>query len=49
MGEVSFEPKSERKAEMSCFKTLYESRDGGLCLFEDEKGHLVAVNASKLV
>lgn len=31
------------------FRHLYESRDGGLCVFEDEHGHLVAVDASKLV
>lgn len=30
------------------FRRLYESRDGGLCVFEDEHGHLVAVDASKL-
>lgn len=30
------------------FCNLYESRDGSLCVFEDEHGHLVAVNASKL-
>ena len=27
---------------------LYESRDGRLCLFEDAKGHLYAVPASRL-
>ncbi|MEI3230121.1 MAG: hypothetical protein V8S24_02000 [Gordonibacter pamelaeae] len=30
------------------FRNLYESRDGALCVFEDEHGHLVAVDASKL-
>lgn len=30
------------------FRNLYESRDGGLFVFEDEHGHLVAVDASKL-
>ena len=30
------------------FRNLYESRDGGLCVFEDEHGHLVAVDSSKL-
>ncbi|MBS6975680.1 MAG: hypothetical protein KH158_08385, partial [Eggerthellaceae bacterium] len=30
------------------FRNLYESRDGSLCVFEDEHGHLVAVDASKL-
>lgn len=36
------------KKRFSRFHNLYESRDGGLCLFEDEDGHLVAVDASKL-
>ncbi|MBC2888942.1 hypothetical protein [Gordonibacter massiliensis (ex Traore et al. 2017)] len=30
------------------FRHLYESRDGTLCVFEDEHGHLMAVDASKL-
>lgn len=30
------------------FQSLYQSRDGRLCLFEDEHGHLTAVDASKL-
>lgn len=30
------------------FRSLYESQDGSLCVFEDEHGHLVAVDASKL-
>lgn len=30
------------------FCNLYESRDGSLCVFEDEQGHLVAVDSSKL-
>ena len=29
------------------FKMLYESRDGRLCLFEGNDGHLSAVDASK--
>lgn len=33
---------------VSRFRNLYESRDGSLCVFEDEHGHLVAVDASKL-
>ena len=31
------------------FRNIYASRDGSLCVFEDEHGHLVAVDASKLV
>lgn len=30
------------------FRSLYESQDGSLCVFEDEHGHLVAVDASRL-
>lgn len=30
------------------FRTLYESRDHSLCVFEDEHGHLIAVDSSKL-
>lgn len=42
------EPKATRKHHFARFRNLYESRDGGLCVFEDEHGHLVAVDASKL-
>lgn len=28
---------------------LYESRDGGICVFEDAEGHLTSVRASRLV
>lgn len=44
------QPASEpaKKCRFACFRNLYESRDGGLCVFEDEHGHLVAVDASKL-
>ena len=31
------------------FRHMYESRDGGLCVFKDEHGHLVSVRASRLV
>ena len=27
---------------------LYESRDGGICVFEDAEGHLTSVRASRL-
>lgn len=30
------------------FKRIYESRDKKLCLFEDENGHVTAVNAKRL-
>ena len=36
------------KRRFARFRHLYESRDGGLCVFEDESGHLVAVDASRL-
>ncbi|MEG0666570.1 hypothetical protein [Gordonibacter sp.] len=36
------------KCSFSRFRSLYESRDGTLCVFEDEQGHLVAVDSSKL-
>lgn len=32
----------------STFSLLYESRDGRLCLFQAEDGHLSAVDSSKL-
>lgn len=31
------------------FNLLYQSRDGKLCIFEDEGGHLTAVRSSRLV
>ena len=37
-----------KKRRFARFRNLYESRDGGLCVFEDEHGHLVAVDSSKL-
>lgn len=44
------EPASQlaKKRRFARFRNLYESRDGGLCVFEDEHGHLVAVDSSKL-
>lgn len=41
-------PAPTRVERFARFRHLYESRDGGLCVFEDEHGHLVAVDASKL-
>ncbi len=40
-----------RRAEraLARFRHLYESRDGLLALFEDQYGHLTAVDTSKLV
>lgn len=35
-------------AKFARFKSVYESRDGRLCVFEDESGHLVAVDARRL-
>ena len=37
------------KGRFATFHNLYSSRDGGLCLYEDENGHLIAVDSSKLV
>ena len=34
--------KPPRQRRFARFRNLYESRDGGLCVFEDEHGHLVA-------
>lgn len=55
--EVSAEPDTSRvetpdasdkaMALPARFRRLYESRDGKLCLYEDEHGHLVAADASK--
>lgn len=42
------QPKLAKKRRFARFRNLYESRDGGLCVFEDEHGHLVAVDSSKL-
>ena len=40
---------SLRKKKFATFRNLYSSRDGGLCLYEDENGHLVAIDSTKLV
>lgn len=42
------EPRRPARERFARFHTLYESRDHSLCVFEDEHGHLVAVDASKL-
>lgn len=34
---------------LATFRSLYSSRDGALCVYEDEDGHLIAVDASKFV
>ena len=31
------------------FRHMYESRDGGLCVFKDEHGHLESERATRLV
>ena len=36
------------RCDASRFSRMYESRDGRLCVFEDECGHLVAVNTQRL-
>lgn len=38
----------QRRA-LARFKALYENKRSGLCLFEDEHGHLTAVDAKRLV
>ncbi|MEY8562029.1 hypothetical protein AALA21_03075 [Eggerthellaceae bacterium 3-80] len=38
-----------RRDNFARFHHLYESRDGALCVFQDEMGHLVSVKASRLV
>lgn len=40
--------KKRRKGLFSRFTHVYESKDGGLCVFEDDEGHLVSVDSSKL-
>lgn len=42
------EPSKQKRHQFARFRNLYESRDGGLCVFEDENGHLVAIDSSKL-
>lgn len=37
------------RSQFASFRHIYESRDGGLCVFRDERGHLVSVRASRLV
>jgi hypothetical protein len=37
------------KSDLATFSRFYESRDHGLCVFEDADGHLIALKASNLV
>lgn len=55
--ETVFETPEEEKAGPSAasdptdpgaFKMIYTSRDGRMCLFEDEAGHITAVNSDRL-
>lgn len=46
--EASQDAPSADFAKFSQFRNVYESRDGRLCVFEDDAGHLVAVKASRL-
>ena len=39
----------EAEIDLANFREIYRSRDGRMSLFEDENGHLVAVDSSKLV
>ena len=39
---------SSRTSACANLRQLYTSKDGGLCLFECEGGHLAAVKASRL-
>lgn len=45
---VVISSKGSRDDSFARFRNLYESRDGSLCVFEDDQGHLVAVDSSKL-
>lgn len=43
------QPRGDKKrVEAARFRQLYASRDGRLCVFEDAKGHLTCVRASRL-
>ena len=35
--------------QLAAFRLVYESKDGRMCIYEDASGHLVSVDASKLV
>ncbi len=47
--QAKSEKKPMTKADLANFKQIYQSSDGRLCIYEDALGHLVAVDASKLV
>lgn len=47
MSDVESGPK-QQPSRFGCFHNLYESKDGSLCVFEDEQGHLIAVDSSRL-
>lgn len=44
-GAMSAAPAARQR--LATFRSLYSSRDGALCVYEDEDGHLIAVDASK--
>lgn len=46
--EAGPQPRTLSSERFARFRSLYESQDGSLCVFEDEHGHLVAVDASRL-
>lgn len=44
-GAIPVAPAARQR--LATFRSLYSSRDGALCVYEDEDGHLIAVDASK--
>lgn len=52
--EVSSDESSKRKQkysrqDLASFKQIYASRDGSLCLYQDASGHIVSIDASRLI
>ena len=47
--EASHDVAAPRRADFAKFRCIYESQDGQLALYEDEDGHLTAVNTNRFV
>ncbi len=47
--EAAHNAAAPRRADFAKFRCIYESQDGQLALYEDEDGHLTAVNTNRFV
>lgn len=47
--KASGKKKTYSKQNLAGFKQIYTSRDGALCMYQDSAGHIISIDASRLV